>query len=156
MQQYSREDINRVIFLSDIHLGLRNASIEWIENITSYFDKFFIPLLKKYKKKEKVMVIIAGDFFDNRQHIDINVMNIGSSIMYKLSKEAEVFVLVGNHDIYKKKDTDVTSLKLFDMFDNVNVIYQMSEILLPGNKEMLLIPWVGDHKEETKLLTNVY
>lgn len=153
MQQYSRQDINRVIFLSDIHLGLRNASIEWIENITSYFDKFFIPLLKKYKKKEKVMVIIAGDFFDNRQHIDINVMNIGSSIMYKLSKEAEVFVLVGNHDIYKKKDTDVTSLKLFDMFDNVNVIYQMSEILLPNDKEMLLIPWVGDHKEETKLLT---
>ena len=34
MTQYNRESIDRVVFLSDIHLGLRNASIEWIENIT--------------------------------------------------------------------------------------------------------------------------
>ena len=152
MTQYSRENIDRVVFLSDIHLGLRNASIEWIENITSYFDNFFIPLIKKYKSKETVALVIAGDFFDNRQHIDINVMNIGSQIMYKLSKEVEVFILVGNHDIYKKKDTDITSLKLFDMFDNVNVVYNVSQILLKGGKKMTLIPWVGDHKEETNLL----
>lgn len=153
MTQYSRENIDRVVFLSDIHLGLRNASIEWIENITSYFDNFFIPLIKKYKSKEAVALVIAGDFFDNRQHIDINVMNIGSQIMYKLSKEVEVFILVGNHDIYKKKDTDITSLKLFDMFDNVNVVYNVSQILLKGDKKMTLIPWVGDHKAETNLLT---
>lgn len=153
MTQYSRENIDRVVFLSDIHLGLRNASIEWIENITSYFDNFFIPLIKKYKKsKESVALVIAGDFFDNRQHIDINVMNIGSQIMYKLSKEVEVFVIVGNHDIYKKKDTDITSLRLFDMFDNVNVVYNVSQILLKGDKKMTLVPWVGDHKAETNLL----
>ena len=152
MTQYSRENIDRVVFLSDIHLGLRNASVEWIENITSYFDYFFIPLIKKYKSKETVALVIAGDFFDNRQHIDINVMNIGSQIMYKLSKEVEVFILVGNHDIYKKKDTDITSLKLFDMFDNVNVVYNVSQILLKGGKKMTLVPWVGDHKEETNLL----
>ena len=152
MKQYSRENIDRVVFLSDIHLGLRNASIEWIENITSYFDNFFIPLIKKYKSEENVALVIAGDFFDNRQHIDINVMNIGSQIMYKLSKEVEVFILVGNHDIYKKKDTDITSLKMFDTFDNVNVVYNVSQILLKGGKKMTLIPWVGDHKEETNLL----
>ena len=152
MTQYNRESIDRVVFLSDIHLGLRNASIEWIENITSYFDNFFIPLIKKYKSEENVALVIAGDFFDNRQHIDINVMNIGSQIMYKLSKEVEVFILVGNHDIYKKKDTDITSLKLFDTFDNVNVVYNVSQLLLKGDKKMTLIPWVGDHKEETNLL----
>lgn len=152
MTQYNRENIDRVVFLSDIHLGLRNASIEWIENITSYFDNFFIPLIKKYKSKETVALVIAGDFFDNRQHIDINVMNIGSQIMFKLSKEFEVFILVGNHDIYKKKDTDITSLRLFDMFDNVNVVYNVSQILLKGNKKMTLVPWVGDHKAETNLL----
>lgn len=152
MTQYSRENIDRIVFLSDIHLGLRNASIEWIENITSYFDKFFIPLIKKYKSKETVALVIAGDFFDNRQHIDINVMNVGSQIMHKLSKEVEVFILVGNHDIYKKKDTDITSLKLFEVFDNVNVVYNLSQILLKGNKKMTLIPWVGDHKAETELL----
>lgn len=153
MTQYNRENIDRVAFLSDIHLGLRNASIEWIENITSYFDNFFIPLIKKYKSKESVVLVIAGDFFDNRQHIDINVMNIGSQIMYKLSKEVEIFILVGNHDIYKKKDTDITSLKLFDMFDNVNVVYNVSQILLKGGKKMTLVPWVGDHKAETNLLS---
>ncbi len=50
MDSFVRSDVDRVIFISDIHLGIRNASFEWIENMTNYFDNFFIPLIKKYKE----------------------------------------------------------------------------------------------------------
>lgn len=159
MKQYNKEDVDRIVFISDIHLGVKNASIEWVDNITKYFDNFFIPLLKKYiNNKENVIVVIAGDFFDNRQHIDINILNIGVNIMKKISSLVEVFVIIGNHDIYKKKDTDVTSLRLFEFFDNVHLISELSELILKGKdddhkRKMMLVPWVGNHAEETKILS---
>lgn len=151
---YNRTNTDRVLFLSDIHLGVRTASTEWLENIQEYFDNFFIPLVKKYKNSgEKVLLVIAGDFFDNRQHIDINVLNIGADLMMKLSNVMEVFMIIGNHDIYKKKDIDISSLRLFKSFNNVNILSEISELTLKNNKKMTFIPWVGDHNEEMKLLS---
>lgn len=154
MDQFTRTDINRVILISDIHFGIRNASFEWIENMTKYFDNFFIPLIKRYKEAgEKCIVVVAGDYFDNRQHIDINVMNVGAEVMQKIANECEVFVSIGNHDIYKKKDVDISSVKIFKLFKNVNLIERLTKLTVAGNQKFLIVPWVGDAKEETKILT---
>ena len=47
MKNINRPEIDRILFISDIHLGVRNASFEWIDNMTEYFDNFFIPLMRK-------------------------------------------------------------------------------------------------------------
>ena len=122
LYQFSRPEIDRFIFISDIHFGVRNASIEWSDNMIDYFNNFFIPLLKKYSYKERIAVIIAGDFFDNRKHVDINILNIGADVMEKISSLCEVFTIIGNHDIYKKQDVDVASVRMFKYFKNVNVM----------------------------------
>ena len=154
MDTFIRTDVNRVILISDIHLGIRNASFEWIENMTKYFDNFFIPLIKKYKEAgDKCVVIVAGDYFDNRQHIDINVMNVGADIMQKIAAEVEVFVSIGNHDIYKKKEVDISSVKIFKLFKNVKLIEKLTTLVTAQDKRFLIVPWVGDAKEETKILT---
>lgn len=152
IHQFSRPDIDRFIFIADIHFGVRNASIEWSDNMIDYFDNFFIPLLQNYVKQEKIAVIIAGDFFDNRKHVDINILNIGADVMEKISNICEVFTIIGNHDIYKKQDVDVASVRMFKYFKNVNVIYDLSEIICKDNSKILLVPWMGDHKAETELL----
>ena len=70
MDTFIRKDVNRVILISDIHLGIRNASFEWIENMTKYFDNFFIPLIRKYKEAgDKCVVIVAGDYYDNMRKL---------------------------------------------------------------------------------------
>lgn len=154
MDTFIRKDVNRVILISDIHLGIRNASFEWIENMTKYFDNFFIPLIRKYKEAgDKCIVIVAGDYYDNRQHIDINVMNVGAEIMQKIAAEVEVFVSIGNHDIYKKKEVDISSVKIFKLFKNVKLIEKLTTLETAENKKFLIVPWVGDAKEETKILT---
>ncbi len=153
MDQFIESEVNRVILISDIHLGIRNASFEWIENMTKYFDNFFIPLIKRYKEAgDKCVVIVAGDYFDNRQHIDINVMNVGAEIMQKIASEVKVFVSIGNHDIYKKKEVDISSVKIFKLFKNVKLIEKLTKLTVAQNKSFLIVPWVGDAKEETKLL----
>lgn len=154
MDTFIRTNINRVILISDIHLGIRNASFEWIENMTKYFDNFFIPLIRKYKEAgDKCIVVVAGDYFDNRQHIDINVMNVGAEIMQKIAAEVEVFVSIGNHDIYKKKEVDISSVKIFKLFKNVKLIEKLTTLVTSQDKQFLIVPWVGDAKEETKILT---
>lgn len=154
MDTFIRTDVNRVILISDIHLGIRNASFEWIENMTRYFDNFFIPLIRKYKEAgDKCVVVVAGDYFDNRQHIDINVMNVGAEIMQKIAAEVEVFVSIGNHDIYKKKEVDISSVKIFKLFKNVKLIEKLTTLVTSQDRKFLIVPWVGDAKEETKILT---
>ena len=154
MKNINRPNIERLLFISDIHFGIRSASYEWIANMVNYFQCFFIPLIRSYKNNgETVAVVIAGDFFDNRQNIDINIMNIGSSIMEKLANECEIFVSIGNHDIYKKKDTNITSLRIFKSFKNVNIIDELSIIEIKNGYKFLIVPWVGDPKKETDILT---
>lgn len=152
MKNIKRPEIERVVLISDIHLGVRNASDEWMENIENYFDNLFIPALKGLSKEKKTAVIIAGDFFDNRKNIDISVMNTGMNIIEKISKIVEVFMIIGNHDIYKKKDTGINSLAVFKFFKNVNVIDELSILEVKNNKRFLLVSWVGDGEEETDIL----
>lgn len=151
-KQLVKDDITKVVLLSDVHLGIRNASIEWMQNIINYFNDFFIPYLKRFTEKDKVLLIFAGDFFDNRQTIDINILNIGADIIEKISEIVEVYMLLGNHDIYKKKDLNITSLRIFKYFKNVKVIDNITELSIKS-KKFILIPWQGDTKEESKILS---
>ena len=154
-----RSDIDNIILLSDVHLGVRNASIEWIENIKDYFNRFFIPYIKTIVDKEadgyKAVLVIAGDFFDHRQCIDINVMNVGADIMQQVSSIIETFMVIGNHDIYKKEDIDVNSLRLFQYFSNITVIDKLSVLHVKNDVRFALIPWIGFHDKETEVLKNL-
>jgi len=150
-----REDINQVVFISDVHFGIRNGTIEWLENQRSYFKEFFIPLLKQQKKqKQKPCVVVAGDYFDNRQNVDIAVLNTAIDIMAEMASVCPVYVMIGNHDIYKKSDTDITSLRPMIDMKNVTLIYDRMELEIKGGKRFLLVSWVGDMKKENKIITD--
>lgn len=147
-----KTNFERIILLSDIHLGVRNASEEWIENIVNYFDNFFIPKLKDLAKEKITGIIIAGDFFDNRKNLDISVMNTGMSIVEKISDIVDVYMIIGNHDIYKKKDTGINSLAVFKYLKHVHVIEELTTLEVKNGKKFLLVSWVGDPAEETNIL----
>ena len=151
----TREDINQVIFISDVHFGVRNGSIEWLENQRSYFRDFFIPLIKEQKKhKMKPCVVVAGDYFDNRQNVDIAVLNAAIDNMAEITSLCPVYVMIGNHDIYKKSDTDITSLRPMLDMKNVTLIYDRMELEIKCGKKFLLVSWVGDMKKENKIITD--
>jgi len=155
MAKINLSDVQSVILISDMHLGVRNASIEWAENITSYINNFFIPLIREHKKaKPNSIIIIAGDYFDNRQALDINIMTIGMQIMDQLAEELPVYIFTGNHDVYKKNDNFVNSLVLFNRFKNVKVI-TTNTILKFKHMNFLLYPWTGDIKKDAEYIMNL-
>lgn len=141
--------MGRIWQISDIHFGVRGNSLEWLDNHIKYFDDFFIPLLKEHKK-DKDILFILGDIFDNRQTINVLIQNKAIEIIEKISKIIDIYMIVGNHDLYYKNQTDVNSLKCFVPY--VKKIYETPEFIKVNGKKIFIMPWVGNFKEESDLL----
>lgn len=145
-----------LVMISDIHFGVRNNSLEWIENIKNYFYNFFILYLKKLSNK-KVSLIINGDVFDNRQSLDINVLTtvleIFNSIL-EINKEMVIYIVAGNHDSYRKKENDITSLAIFEQFDRIEVIQKPTYITMFNGTKLLFVPWSGDMEQQNEAVNN--
>ena len=109
---------DKVIMIGDVHYGVHASSLEWVENINSYFYQFFIPLLKK-EKTDNSCLIILGDYFDNRQNLDINVMNSAIDVIKELASLVPVYMIIGNHDIYRKSTIETNSLRCIESIPNV-------------------------------------
>lgn len=144
---------DKVIMIGDVHYGVHASSLEWIENINSYFYNFFIPLLKK-EKTDNSCLIILGDYFDNRQSLDINVMNSGINIIRELASIMPVYMIIGNHDIYRKSTLETHSLRCIESIPNVYINDKsgIQEIKMVNNDKITMISWVGDYLKETTFI----
>ena len=142
------QEINykNIFLLSDLHFGVRANSLEWLQNQESFFKNFYIPYLKKNVKKGDILFIL-GDWFDNRQLLDIYIMNTSIDIIIDLSEILPVYFLTGNHDIYKKFDTDVNSIVAFKYIPNVT-IYEKPIVITNNDSKILILPWIGNSETE--------
>ena len=150
LKQYkvATQNINykRIFLLSDLHFGVRANSLEWLSNHVNYFRNFYIPFLKSNIKDGDILFIL-GDWFDNRQLLDIYVMNNSIDIVVELSEILPVYFMTGNHDIYKKYDTDVNSIAAFRYIPNVSII-EKPIVITNGKSQILVLPWIGNAETE--------
>lgn len=144
------ESIKRAWLISDLHFGVHSSNVEWLEIQKDYFYKFFIPLVER-EKQEGDALFILGDVFENRQTVNILVMNEVYTLFKKLASILPVTILIGNHDCYKKHSTDTHSSIMFSNIDNIDVIDEMKEVNASG-KKLLFVPWVEDKKEMQEIL----
>ncbi len=138
----------KIFLLSDLHFGVRTNSLEWLDNQIYFFEKFYFPFLKKNTTENSIFFML-GDWFDNRQLLDINIMNKAIDIIYKISRLMPVYIMTGNHDCYRKNETDVNSLAAFRFIPNVTIIEE-PVIFSNGISNILILPWIGDKEIEEK------
>jgi DNA repair exonuclease SbcCD nuclease subunit len=143
---------NRIFLISDLHFGVRANSLEWLKNQLDFFYNLYIPYLKENKQPNDILFIL-GDWFDGRQLLDINVMNKSIDLVFDLSEIMPIYFITGNHDIYKKNDTDVNSLAAFRFIPNVT-IYEQPALLTNGNTKILVLPWIGNSEKEEAIAKN--
>ena len=136
----------KIFLLSDLHFGVRANSLEWLQNQLLFFEKFYFPFLNKEAKKGDIFFML-GDWYDNRQLLDINVMNKAINIIFRISEIMPVYLMTGNHDIYKKFDTDINSLAAFRYIPNVT-IFEKPCIVTNGKSRILVLPWIKTNEEE--------
>lgn len=143
-------NIRRIFFIADTHFGVRANNNEWLQIQEDYFNKFFIPLLKANVKEGDICVHL-GDVFDNRQSINIKVLNSCLDIISKIAMILPVHIIAGNHDCYSKQSNTVNSLKPLTWIPNVR-IFEEPELLTYGTNKILLMPWRVDPEHEVETL----
>ena len=157
--QFEIHDIGSKLYdwfiISDVHLGSRNNSIEWQENIEDYFKNFLIPFIKKNKTDNSVLFIL-GDLFDDRKSVGIDTLNLAIDLIEELASILPVWVLLGNHDMFKKKDGKINSLRSLENRPNIFIFKKPTVVVYQNasNESIysFLVPHQGDVAYETVLI----
>jgi len=145
-----KQGANRVWVLGDLHFGVRANSVEWLEIQKDFFERLFIPTLKKHVQPGDVLVQV-GDTFDNRQSINIKVLNYAVDLFERLGQILPCYVICGNHDIWAKKSNDISSIDSLKWIPNVQV-YKEPKLLEWNKRNILLMPWRRDAEHEAETL----
>lgn len=140
---------DRIIFSSDWHFGIRSNNLEWFEIAKDYFENFFLPWLDENVKEGDVFYCL-GDVFDNRQTINLMVASYAIDLFERISSKIPVYIIVGNHDIYRKNTNDISSVDILRHIKNITV-YKEPEVHEFKKSRCLLMPWRRDkdHEKET-------
>lgn len=152
----------KVACFSDIHWGRRGDSEVHNDDCLQYIDWFCEQVLEH--KCDKIFFL--GDWFDNQVRIRIDTQWYANTALRKLKKlKVPIYVLVGNHDLFFKRNRTVHSLDHINDDPDINLINEITTIdgtsFLPFlvGEEFVRIPeiqskYIFGHLELPLFLTN--
>lgn len=136
----------KILLVGDPHFGVRSNN----EKYLNCFKKFFLNYLKEIITEHDIYDIrILGDFFNDRNSINIQTLNVGMEIFnnyYHFNKNIKFTILLGNHDIYFNNTLLINSLNVFDFYPNVKIIKDVT-IENIKNKTIVSTPWLIPNSE---------
>lgn len=142
--------MSKVFIWTDLHFGARSNSTEWMDIMEEAHRDFIIPTIKKHFKPGDI-IVNCGDVFDNRTSVNIKSLDLGIKIFEELGQIGPVHIIAGNHDIYYKSNTEISSLDSLKYIPNIN-IYKDVSVIEHDNHKILMLPWRKDVKEEAETL----
>jgi DNA repair exonuclease SbcCD nuclease subunit len=135
---------------TDIHFGNRNNSRQ--HNIDC--EEFVIWFIEEARARGCETCIFSGDWHHHRASVNVSTLNYSVSNLKKLSDAfEEVYLLVGNHDLFYREKREINSFPYADLFVNIHIIND--DIVEQGN--VALVPWlIGDEWKRMKKLKSKY
>ena len=125
----------KLAVFTDLHLGIKQDDSSWHEVALQWCDSMADTLRERGVKD----IVFLGDFFHNRNTICVDTLNVTSKFLKKL-KDFNLHMILGNHDLYYKKEYTTSAVNIFDGFPNIK-IYQTPEYMTVGNKKLLFCGW---------------
>jgi len=124
------------VIVTDTHLGIKKGSDVYLRSNIALFDQ-----ICEYAGNNKITSIIhAGDFFDTRKSLSLKVIDVSQTIMTTLEDSFnQIYLIIGNHDVFFKNELYPTSLSIFKEHDKVKII---DDIFTLDN--ITMIPWLFD------------
>jgi len=127
----------KAIIATDIHFGKKNNSDVHNQDCLDFLDWAIVQA----KEFDAETFIFCGDWSDTRASINIRTLNYSVKALEKLSAAFKnVYLILGNHDIFAKSNLDLHSLCFANHIANVQVIDKTTTI---GNST--LVPWIADN-----------
>ena len=125
----------KTLVFSDQHFGVKGNSplrqkigVQAIKEILSYA-----------KKSKAQNIIFCGDWFHSRATLDVSTLDIAYKCVQALSKQCKLWMILGNHDLYLKNSTEVSSVNIFKNDANVVVVDKPLEVMLNSKKAQFRI-----------------
>lgn len=129
---------NEICVISDIHIGIHQSSSIW-HKITLDFAKWLKEILEKRGTRD---IVIAGDIFHDRNEVSVLTMHVATEF-FKILKDFNITILVGNHDAYYRERSDINSIDIFNEWGNINIINNVSTTKA-YDKTITFVPWAAD------------
>ena len=129
----------KYVIFSDIHFGLKSNSDEYNKECLEFLE--FVKNWSETHLTEPYETIFMGDWYNNRNSINVKTLNYGKEGLVILSNIGDrQYVLLGNHDLYFLDKRDIHSIVVPDEATGIEVI---TEPIMKDN--ILLVPWlIGD------------
>lgn len=131
-----KELTGKSLVFTDLHVGISNDKPSRQKIAENVVDE----IVGRIETEGIRQVFFLGDLFHQRTAIEVTSLNVANDLVRKLASHCEVFLLQGNHDLYEKCNSVITSLNIFDL-DNVNIVSVPTEVKLNG-ASVLLVPWL--------------
>ena len=132
----------KIAVITDTHFGYSNSSDIFLDSQKRFFDELKIQL----NKNEIDTIVHLGDFFHNRNNINVKILNESYYLLSETLKEFKLYLCVGNHDQFYKTTNKTHSLKVFSDIKNVKVIEDIEIINFDG-LDILLVSWQPDKEK---------
>ena len=132
----NHERTGKSLIFTDLHVGISNDKPSRQKIAENVIDE----IIGRIETEGIKQVFFLGDLFHQRTSIEVTSLNVANDLVRKLASTCEVFLLQGNHDLYEKYNSIITSLNIFDLH-NVNIVSVPTELKLNG-QNVLLVPWL--------------
>lgn len=124
-----------IAIIGDLHLGLKSNS-EIFHKISIDYAKWLKTNLNSKKIKQ---IVFLGDIFHNREEIGTTTLQTMSDF-FEILKEFDIKIILGNHDLFYKDKTDISSVSQLNGWSNIEVISKTKLVELESRK-LLFVPW---------------
>jgi DNA repair exonuclease SbcCD nuclease subunit len=144
------ENIKKIFVLGDLHLGVRNNSVEWSDIQTTFLIDYFLNKIDEEGFDPSTDILVqAGDWNHVRESTNVRIYKLSLQIAEALTQKFKrgVYVILGNHDVYYKDRTDTHSLEGFDKIYNNFHIFTKPDTLLINSHNFLMLPWIENLTE---------
>lgn len=117
---------------TDIHFGNKNNSKQHNRDCANFVDWFI------EQSEDCETCIFLGDWHHHRASVNVSTLNHSVENVGKLSRAFKnVYMIMGNHDLYYREKRDLNSLPYAGLFDNVTLV---EDALVQD--DVALIPWL--------------
>jgi DNA repair exonuclease SbcCD nuclease subunit len=138
----------KALIFADLHLHSHKDRVDRLHHCLSVLDWIFTQAAKH--KVEYIFFL--GDLFHERSKIDVlNYLKTFEVFMKHMIEDAadrDMYLLVGNHDMYHKERWDVNSIKPLTAIPRVHIIDKPTRTELGGKK----IDWMPHTDNPVKVL----
>jgi len=126
--------MSKALICSDLHIHAHKDRIDRLHNCVEVLNWIF----EQAEEQGCDNIFFLGDLFHERDKIDVrNYLHTFECFMKHLledGKDVNVYLLVGNHDMYHRARWDVNSIRPFSAIPNLHVIQSPLSINIGGTK----------------------